>query len=163
MRCFAFHGGLFSSSTTLSKSFLLYAEGFVAKGKEDGLRDTRRTYESLAEARRNTERNARAANLGLPSLAATKRHYPRLDTLATLSLPPPSSPSPFPSAIPLLARASSSSFALTCSPSLCLSPICPALASPILHLSRTLGIYVHRVYGGYTRRVDSERLTGGGS
>lgn len=42
-RCFAFHGGLFSSSTTLSKSFLLYAEGFVAKGKEDGLRDTRRT------------------------------------------------------------------------------------------------------------------------
>lgn len=47
-RCFAFHGGLFSSSTSpaLSKSFLLHPEGFVAKGKEeeddDGLRDTRR-------------------------------------------------------------------------------------------------------------------------
>lgn len=46
-RCFAFHDGLFSSSTSpaLSKSFLLHPEGFVAKGKEeedDGLRDTRR-------------------------------------------------------------------------------------------------------------------------
>lgn len=61
-------------------------------------------YESLAEARRNTERNARAANLGLPSLAATKRHYPRLDTLATLSL------LPLPLAIPLCHSTPSSRF-----------------------------------------------------
>lgn len=61
-------------------------------------------YESLAEARRNTERNARVANLGLPSLAATKRHYPRLDTLATLSL------LPLPLAIPLCHSTPSSRF-----------------------------------------------------
>lgn len=61
-------------------------------------------YESLAEARRNTERNARAANLGLPSLAATKRHYPRLDTLATLSL------LPLPLSIPLCHSTPSSRF-----------------------------------------------------
>lgn len=90
-RCFAFRGGLFSSSApgSLSKSFLLHPEGFVTKGKEETGCVTRGVYESLAEARRNTERNARAASLGLPSLAATKRHYPRLDTLATLSLLPP--------------------------------------------------------------------------
>jgi len=35
---------------------------------------------------RNTERDAQTASLGLPSLAAAKRHYPRLDMLTTLFL-----------------------------------------------------------------------------
>lgn len=50
-----------------------------------GFSRTERRQASTGERARNTERDARASVLGLPSLAATKRHYPRLDTLATHS------------------------------------------------------------------------------
>ena len=82
-------------------------------------------------ARRNTERNARAASHSLPSLAATKRHYPRLDTLATLSVLSPYG-SPFP---PCRSTPSSSrffflfrvnSFTLSLSISLSLAPSRPS-------------------------------------